>query len=168
MRYDGTMRQAIPGSDGRGDLEIWSVLASEWLHGPDPDKAAIDALIASFFGAFTNAAGAEADVDVVYRLFVAGALIVKGGADQQVYDLAGFVEPRRTLLRSGELTGFVERETWERTEIFGDIAQRSSRYHKAGILDGKRFEGRGRKSFQLLRTADGWRLTALSWSDEPA
>jgi RimJ/RimL family protein N-acetyltransferase len=30
MRRDGTLRQVLPGPDGRIDLEIWSVLAPEW------------------------------------------------------------------------------------------------------------------------------------------
>jgi ribosomal-protein-serine acetyltransferase len=30
MRRDGTLRQAVPGPDGRIDIEVWSVLAPEW------------------------------------------------------------------------------------------------------------------------------------------
>ncbi|WP_089013826.1 GNAT family N-acetyltransferase [Micromonospora inositola] len=30
MRHDGTLRQVLPGPDGRIDLEVWSVLAPEW------------------------------------------------------------------------------------------------------------------------------------------
>lgn len=30
MTLDGTMRQAFPTPTGRGDLQVWSVLASEW------------------------------------------------------------------------------------------------------------------------------------------
>lgn len=31
MSLDGTLRQAFPTRSGRGDLQIWSVLAAEWL-----------------------------------------------------------------------------------------------------------------------------------------
>ncbi|MFD6563827.1 GNAT family N-acetyltransferase [Micromonospora profundi] len=31
LRHDGTLRQVYPGPNGRIDLEIWSVLAPEWL-----------------------------------------------------------------------------------------------------------------------------------------
>ncbi|GAA4575581.1 GNAT family protein [Micromonospora coerulea] len=30
MRHDGTLRQLLPGPDGRIDVQIWSVLAPEW------------------------------------------------------------------------------------------------------------------------------------------
>lgn len=30
MRRDGVLRAAIPGRDGRADLEVWSLLADEW------------------------------------------------------------------------------------------------------------------------------------------
>jgi hypothetical protein len=71
------------------------------------------------------------------------------------------------LLAGGSLLAFVERELSERTEIFGSIALRSSTYTKSGVLDGTPFEGRGVKLMQLAKTADGWRLSALSWEDEP-
>ncbi|WLS44308.1 GNAT family protein [Micromonospora profundi] len=31
LRHDGTLRQVYPGPNGRIDLQIWSVLAPEWL-----------------------------------------------------------------------------------------------------------------------------------------
>jgi hypothetical protein len=31
MRRDGTLRQAVPGPRGRIDIDVWSVLADEWL-----------------------------------------------------------------------------------------------------------------------------------------
>ncbi len=180
MRRDGVLRNAVaprPGNEGRADLEIWSVLAEEWLSGHEAegkegaedrtqDEAFIDALTATFFAAFTNTGGASAPVDSIRDVCVAGAVIVKGGADQQIYDLDRFTEPRRQLLTSGDLIEFYEEEISGRTRIAGDIASRFSRYRKAGILRGEPFAQEGTKAFHFLRTPDGWRITAASWTDD--
>lgn len=172
MRRDGILRDAVPPRGDvstRQDLEIWSVLAAEWLARParpDPDKLAIDQLASTFFAAFTTVNGQPPAVESIYDLFVAEGRIFKGGPEQTCYDVGEFVRPRLTLLTTGELTEFHEEETGAQTEIAGDLAQRFSRYRKSGILSGAPFEGRGSKSFQFLRTPAGWRITSLTWIDE--
>ncbi|MCB5183389.1 DUF4440 domain-containing protein [Streptomyces antimicrobicus] len=129
-------------------------------------KAEIDQLTAEFFGAFDNRHGA-ADVARVRRLMLPGGVIVKTGPDFTAYTVDAFVEPREKLLAEGRLVGFSEWETSERTEIAGDVAARFGTYEKSGVLDGEPFEGGGTKSFQFVRTADGWRISAFAWSDRP-
>lgn len=130
-------------------------------------KKEIDELTAAFYGAFDNRAGGVADVDRIRRLVLPGGVIVKTGPELEVYTVDGFVEPRRRLLGEGRLTAFAEWETSERTEIEGDIASRFGTYRKAGVLDGEPFEGEGAKTFQFVRTPDGWRIAAFSWYDRP-
>ncbi|MER7500552.1 GNAT family protein [Nonomuraea pusilla] len=172
MSKDGTLRDVTTVGDRRIDIEIWSVLADEWRARPrrDPaartDKGEIDALTSAFFGLFANADGARPDCFGVHRLFVPGGIVVQGGPRPQVYDLDGFAEPRQRLLTSGELTGFAEEETWERTDIFGDVAQRLCRYRKRGVRDGEPFTGTGTKTIHFLRTPEGWRMTAVAWHDD--
>ena len=133
------------------------------------DKAAIDALTGIFFDAFTNRDGKTPAVDRLYEVFVPQALIVKNTGDEPVvYDVAGFVEPRRALLMGGTLSDFREAEVSERTEIFGRIAHRFSIYEKSWKSEGKQFEGRGAKTIQFVRMPQGWKISALAWDDEPA
>lgn len=127
----------------------------------------IDDVTRAFFAAFTNK-GKAPDVDALYRLFVPSAIIVKcsaGGAE--IYTLSEFVEPRRQLLTSGKLVDFEEREISGRTDVFRGIAQRFSDYEKSGVLDGKPFTGRGKKTLQLVLSHGTWKISALSWEDEP-
>ncbi|MBB5872735.1 RimJ/RimL family protein N-acetyltransferase [Allocatelliglobosispora scoriae] len=172
MRLDGVMRSAVPGRSGsteRKDLQIWSILADEWFARTpqaEPDRAAIDALAAAFFGAFGNLGGAAPDVASLRDLFLPTGVVVKAGPDQQIYDLDGFIEPRQALLTGGELVEFHEWETSEQTVISGDVAQRFSRYAKAGVLRGEPFTGTGAKSMQCVRTPAGWRIVAVTWSDD--
>jgi hypothetical protein len=131
------------------------------------DKAEIDELTRSFFGLFSNVGGVKPGLDRVFDLFVPQCLIAKCGAlDPEVSTLHAFITPRQELLSNGSLTDFAEVETSERTFVFGSIAQRLSTYEKSGSRDGVPFTSRGVKSFQYLRTADGWRILSMAWDDE--
>jgi hypothetical protein len=132
------------------------------------DKHSIDALAAAFFGAFSVEHAQRDGLGVLRDLFIPDAVIVKAGeATPRVWSVTQFIEPRARLLAGGSLVDFAERELSERTEIFGSIAVRSSSYAKSGVLDGTAFEGRGVKLMQLVKTEQGWLLSALSWEDEP-
>lgn len=131
------------------------------------DKTAIDELTAAFFDAFTNCGGAVPHIDALYDLFMPGALIVKNvGGVPETYDTAGFIEPRRSILTDGSLVEFREREVSETTEIFGNVAQRFSRYEKSWIAAGQSRTGSGVKSIQFVRSPGGWKISALAWDDE--
>lgn len=131
-------------------------------------RAAIAELTRSFFGAFSNRRGAGPALDVLYRIFIAQAVITKRNDKTcEIWDVRGFIEPRRTLLTGGRLVDFHEEEVSGRTEVFGGIAQRFCTYRKAGILDGRAFAGRGVKTIQFIRVDGDWKISALAWQDEP-
>lgn len=130
------------------------------------DEKIIDELTAQFFDAFTNSGGAAPDVDRLYRLFDRTARIVNyAGADPQIYDVAGFIEPRRTILNDGSVREFREEETAANTDVFKNIAHRFSRYRKSWVASGERYEGEGAKSLQFVRTPEGWKISSLIWDD---
>jgi len=129
-------------------------------------KAEIDRLTDSFFALFSNRDGVP-KLDRIFDLFVPNGLIAKcTGSDPEISTLHDFIAPRQELLTNGSLTDFSESETSERTQIFGNIAQRLSMYQKSGCLDGVPFATRGVKTFQFLRTRIGWRILSVSWDDE--
>lgn len=131
------------------------------------DKAAIDRLTKRFYALFSNRDGAVPNVAGIYDLFIENGVIVKTcGEVPDVYDLAGFIEPRERLLRNGELMDFQEEEVEERTLIMGYVAQRFSLYRKSGALRGERFEGRGIKTMQFVRVSGQWKMSAVAWDDE--
>ena len=133
----------------------------------DPDKAEIDRLARDFFSVFCNKGGAAPRLELLHRLFIKEGLIIKNaGSVPEVYTVQQFIEPRERLLNGGTLREFSEEEVAERTDICGNIAQRISFYRKSGILSGQPFQGRGVKTSQLIRTAEGWKLSALAWDDE--
>ncbi|MFN2528577.1 MAG: hypothetical protein ABR584_07660, partial [Candidatus Baltobacteraceae bacterium] len=135
----------------------------------DSDKAAIDKITARFFNAFTNHDGAVANIDCLHEIFMPGALIVKNlNGEPVIYDVDGFIEPRRAILTDGTLSQFCEREVSESTEIFRNVAHRFSRYEKSWTASGVAMRGAGAKVIQFIRTASGWKILSLAWDDDPA
>lgn len=138
--------------------------------GPDDaprDEDAIAEVIGLFFAAFASGPGVAARLDGLRRLLLPSAVIVKTcGGEPTVYDVDGFIEPRRALLSDGGLQEFREWETSGRTEVFGDIGQHFCAYEKSWVQDGVQHTARGMKTLQLVRTGEGWRISAAAWDDE--
>jgi hypothetical protein len=132
----------------------------------EADIAAIDVVIAAFFGAFTNKHG-PSDLGRLRALTIAQCVIVKAvGATPEIYGLEDFIAPRAKLLNGGPLADFEEIETSSSTDIFGNIAQRLSLYRKSGILSGNRFAASGVNQFLLVRVDGDWKIAAVTWDDE--
>jgi len=133
------------------------------------DREAIAGLVRTFFAAFVSGPGAAARLDRLREILLPQAVITRTcGLEPAVYDVESFIEPRRELLADGRLTGFREWAEPGRTDLFGDIAQHFCRYAKAGAQDGVAFTGGGMKTFQFVRTGDGWRISAAAWDDDRA
>lgn len=139
-------------SDVTGDLE---------------ERAAIDALVRAFFAVFDNRGGRRPRLGELRELCRPECVITKSEpSGLTVTGLEAFIAPRAGLLSGGRLVDFFEEEVSGRTDLFGGVAQRISVYRKAGVLDGVAFSARGVKTLQFVRTADGWRISAVAWEDE--
>ena len=135
--------------------------------GTEADRAAIADVVRTFFAAFTSGPDSAARLEALRGVFLPEAVIVRTcGLVPAVYGVESFIAPRRALLTGGTLVDFHEWEVHGRTEVFGDIAQHFCSYAKAGVQDGTPFTARGMKTLQLVRTADGWRISAAAWDDE--
>jgi hypothetical protein len=130
------------------------------------DEAAIADLVATFFDAFTSGPGVGERMDALRAVLLPEAVIVKTCGAPAVYDVDGFLEPRRALLTGGTLTGFREWPESGQTQVYGDIAHHFGAYAKEGVQDGVPFTGRGMKTLQFVRTPGGWRISAAAWDDE--
>lgn len=130
------------------------------------DKEQIDRLCKAFFDLFTNTDGKVPDLDMIYKLCIPQAIILKKEKQtESVYDLATFIEPRKKILSDGTLIEFKEWETEETTTISNNIAQRFTYYEKSGKLNGVSFNQKGIKNFQFIKTSDGWKIVSMAWED---
>ena len=50
--------------------------------------------------------------------------------------------------------------------MFGNIAQRWCTYEKSGRLNSVAFHATGTKTIQFIKTAAGWRISAVAWDDD--
>jgi hypothetical protein len=135
-----------------------------------PSAADIDEIaqvVRTFFAAFTSGPDCLARLDALRGRFLPQAVIVRTcGLEPAVYDVESFIAPRADLLSTGTLVDFHEWELSGQTEVFGDIAHHFCGYAKSGVQDGVPFTARGMKTMQLVRTAAGWRISAVAWDDE--
>ena len=133
------------------------------------DVAAVNATVQAFFAAFTTGPDVAAALEGLEALFLPRAVIVKTCGDEPVvYDVPGFIAPRRELLTGGQLANFREWPVSGRVDVFGDVAHWFGAYAKSGVQDGVPFTGGGMKSIQFVRTAGGWRISAAAWDDHPS
>ncbi len=143
----------------------WS--AGSYCDGVTSDEAAIAELVGTFFAAFTSGPGLDERMDALRAALIPEAVIVRTCGAPVVYDVEGFLEPRRALLSGGSLTGFREWAEPGQTQLFGDIAHHFCAYGKEGVQDGVPFTGRGMKTLQFVRMGGRWRISAAAWDDEP-
>ena len=131
------------------------------------DRAEIRAVVARFFAAFVSGPDAADRADDLRAVLLPDAVIVSAAGDSPVaYDVEGFIAPRVALLGSGSWADFREWQVAGRTDVYGDIAQHWCSYAKSWRQDDVPARGAGMKSLQLVRTAGGWRISAVAWDDE--
>jgi hypothetical protein len=127
----------------------------------------LDPLVRAFYSAFDNREGRVATMEAVTSLFAPGAVIAKrAAAGFEISTPEDFARPRVELLRGPALVGFHEWETSSDSRIEGDLALRTSRYEKSGVMDGAPYAGKGTKFFQFIRIEGHWRILSLAWADD--
>ena len=133
----------------------------------DRDKHCIDALTAEFFQLFSPMPGATVSLQRIHDLFIPQGIIVRTcGPNTEVFSISEFIAPRELLLNDGSLVDLCEREEWETTQIFGNVAHRFLVYRKTGALHGERFNTRGMQTIQFVRKDGEWKMSAIAWDDE--
>ncbi len=129
----------------------------------------IDAVVARFFSAFDNRTGRQPSIHDVSSCFAERAVVVRhSSTGVQILTVDEFAAPRIDLLCGGELVDFHEWEVSASTQVFAGIAARTSRYSKAGLLNGGAYSGSGTKCFHLARLGNNWLITSLAWVDDGA
>ncbi|MDW3209591.1 MAG: hypothetical protein R8N23_06985 [Reichenbachiella sp.] len=130
-------------------------------------KIEIDRIIKEFFDLFTTKDDCKPKLDHIYELCIPQTTIIKNvDGLTEIYDLKTFIAPRKKLLSDGSLIDFSEYEIQERTDIFGNIAQRFCIYEKTGTLNDKTFIIQGLKTFQFIKMKGEWKISSMAWDDE--
>ena len=132
-------------------------------------QEAIDELVTRFFSVFDNRNGAKPRLANLIDCFAERASVAcRSGAGIELLTVSEFAVPRIELLAQGALLDFHEWEVSSTTQVFDGIAARTSRYGKAGLLNGSAYGGSGTKCFHLVRLGSDWRIASLAWVDDNA
>ncbi len=134
---------------------------------PKKDEQEINKITNQFFDLFTNTNNRTPNIWKLKDFFLPdGTIINNTTGEPAIYDLEEFIKPREKILTDGTLINFIEQETSHKTEIHGNIAQRTCHYKKSGNLNGVPFKGEGIKLMQFIKIKNKWFLSAVTWSDK--
>ena len=129
----------------------------------------LDILIAEFFRAVSFEAGESPQYHKLDALFIERGLLIKNvGPTPEISSVPQFIDSRQATVDAGDLTRFREYELSAVTDFFGNVAHRFSTYAKSGTMKGVPFEARGMITTQFVKTASGWKMSAMAWDDERA
>lgn len=142
-------------------------LSGESANEEEGEEDAISKVMARFLASVSFESGAHPDYSSLPSLFAEGARLVRTASGQpESIGIDEFVRARTEQFRSGQLNAFVEQETAQVTERFGNVGHRFSTYSKHSEHAGVAAESDGIISTQFVNTPAGWRISAMAWDDE--
>ena len=107
------------------------------------------------------------DLETVRSLFYADGLLVNNSSGRPIrYSADSFVAIMNEQIESGELTQFMQRELYSKTEIFGRVAQRISVYEYSFVYHELENLPRGINYIQFVQEDDNWLISSMAWNDE--
>jgi hypothetical protein len=130
---------------------------------------AIDYITEDFYESLSFMDDELPDLDTVRELFYAPGLLINMSFGNPItYTADSFIAGLEEQIEERQLTQFMQRELYAKTDIFGRIAQRTSvyeyslRYHEIENLP------RGINYIQFVQVGDLWRINSMIWTDENA
>lgn len=133
-----------------------------------PDEAAIQKAVDDAYKVISFKKSEKVNYDSIKHCFAPGAMLHNFRNDSlEILNIDQFTELYKGMIESGGVTSFYEEEITGTTEQFGRVAQRISSY-KTYINTMDSVTERGVNSFQLIKTAKGWKVSSIIWDVETA
>jgi len=130
---------------------------------------AIDYVTEDFYESLSFMDGEMPDLDTVRELFYEDAMLYNMSFGKPVtYSVESFIRALEDQIEEGQLTQFMQRELYSKTEIFGRVAQRTSVYEYSLVYHEIDNLPRGINYIQFILVDDIWRITSMAWNDESA
>jgi len=128
---------------------------------------AIDYVTEDFYESLSFMDGEMPDLDTVRDLFFEEGLLINMSFGKPVtYTVGSFTAALEQQIEEGQLTQFMQRELYSKTEIFGRIAQRTSVYEYSLAYFEIENLPKGVNYIQFIQVDDIWRISSMAWSDE--
>jgi len=129
----------------------------------------IDYITEDFYESLSFMDGELPDMDTVRELFYDDGLLVNMSFGKPIkYSTESFIKAIEDDISDGQLTQFMQRELYSKTDIFGRIAQRTSVYEYSFAYHETEDIPKGINYIQFIQVDDLWKITSMVWSDEGA
>jgi hypothetical protein len=130
---------------------------------------AIDFIAEDFYECLSFMDSELPDLETVQELFYAPGLLINMSFGKPViYTADEFTSALAGQIEEGQLTQFMQRELYAKTEIFGKIARRTSVYEYSLVYSETQNLPRGVNYIQFIQVGDLWRISSMIWNDENA
>lgn len=107
------------------------------------------------------------NMDALSELFFGeGHLVDHSFAETMEFSLNSFIQALMKQIESGNADYFVQQEIADRTQVFGNMAQRMSVYEFSNTKDAAVKWKRGVNMIQFIFKDEKWLITAMIWQDE--
>lgn len=123
----------------------------------------IKKVIDSFYGLISGKTRKDRDWDKFQSLFYKGARLLNYKSHNSASDVISYVKGLSEFLREND---FYEYGFDYKIDIYGSIAQVSSRYEAKETKESKLVLKRGRNLIQLVFSDGKWRIFNMLWEDE--
>jgi hypothetical protein len=128
---------------------------------------AIDYVTEDFYESLSFMDGELPDLDTVRDLFYEDGLLVNMSFGKPItYDVRTFTQALEDQVEEEQLTQFMQRELYAKTEIFGRVAQRISVYEYSFAYYETQNLPKGINYIQFIQVDDIWQITSMVWNDE--
>ena len=127
----------------------------------------IDYITEDFYESLSFMDGELPDLDTVRELFHEDGLLINMSFGKPItYSIESFIRTLEDQVTEGQLTQFMQRELYSKTEVFGRIAQRTSVYEYSFAYHETEGIPKGVNYIQFVQVDDIWRISSMIWSDE--
>lgn len=132
------------------------------------DVSSPDAIVAALYDVISGPAGQKRDWDRFRSLFTTGARLIPTGTRPDGTRTVRVLTPDDYAAQAGRLEemGFFEREIWNRTEQFGNVAHVFSTYESRRTAADPTPFSRGINSIQLMHDGARWWVVTIFWDSE--
>jgi len=133
------------------------------------NNRAIDYITEDFYESLSFMDSEMPDLDTVRDLFFEGGALFNLSFGKPIsYTVNSFIHSIEGSIEDGQLTQFMQRELYSKTEIFGRVAQRVSVYEYSFAYHEIENLPKGINYIQFIQVDDLWRITSMAWNDESA
>lgn len=127
----------------------------------------IDALTQAFYDCVCFKEEHYPKYDLLQELFYGDGKLINGNYDQPLeFTVQGYVQAIMQQIENGNASFYSQQEISDRTEVFGNTAQRLSVYEYSNSPNAIQPWKKGVNFMQFILINNSWKIVSTIWTDE--